>query len=258
LNIDPKTGKVESIDWQVIPVNSDVPEDPDFAAVTRKYEATLRSLAKPVGRTRVALDARSEENRTRETNVGNLVADSFRRATGAEVALVNGGSVRADTVITPGALTVREVLSILPFNNELAVLEVDGALLRQALEHGVGRTAPGAEPGRFPQVSGLRYSFDASLPAGQRIKDVTVGGRPLDPARTYTLVTTRYLAEGGDQYEMLRGAKRVTKSKVIDSDALRRMITTLKTIAPRVEGRIRRLDSPAAETPCAPAGTITK
>ena len=132
--------------------------------------------------------------------------------------------MRADTVISPGPLTMRDVLSILPFNNELEVIEVKGALLVEALENGVGRTAPGAEPGRFPQVSGMKYSFDASLPAGRRIKSVTVGTRPLDPARSYTLATTRYVAVGGDGYDMLAPAPRVPRGKLIDSEALRRLI----------------------------------
>lgn len=252
LNIDAKSGRVQSIDWDVIKVNKDVKEDPEFAVVTKKYEAKIKELSRPVGRTRVALDARSAENRTRETNIANFVADSFRRATGAELALMNGGSIRADTVITPGALTMRDVLSILPFNNELAVIELKGSLLVEALENGVGRTAPGAEPGRFPQVSGFQYTFDASLPAGQRIKSVTVAGRPLDPERTYTLVTTTYIANGGDGYDVLMQATRVPRPKLIDSDALRRAIVAAKIIAPRVEGRIQRLDAdkPAGDAPC--------
>lgn len=252
LNIDSESGRVRSIDWEVIKVNEGVKEDPEFAAVTAKYAAKIRELARPVGQTRVPLDARSAENRTRETNVGNFVADSFRRSTGADLALMNGGSIRADTVITPGRLTMRDVLSILPFNNEMAVIELKGSLLREALENGVGRTEPGAEPGRFPQVSGFRYTFDASLPAGQRIKNVTVGDRPLDPEKTYTLATTTYIANGGDGYDVLMNARRVPRPKLIDSEALRHAIATARVIAPRVEGRIQRLDKPAAEAPCAP------
>lgn len=251
LNLDPKSGKVRSIDWKIIPVDSSVAEDPEFAAVTKKYEAKIKELATRVGETRVALDARSFENRTRETNVANLVADSFRRATGAEVAIMNGGSIRADTIITPGPLTLRDVLSILPFNNELEVLEAKGSHIVEALENGVSRTAPGAEPGRFPQVSGVSYAFDASLPAGKRIKSVTVAGRPLDPNRTYTLVTTRYVAAGGDGYDVFEPLpRRPMQAKILDSDALRRAVASTRAVAPRVEGRITRLDKPATEQPC--------
>lgn len=255
LNINPQIGRVESIDWQVIPVDVNVEEDPDFAPVLKKYEERLRELAAKVGSTSVALDARSAESRTIETNLADFVADAFRTATGADVALVNGGSIRADTLITPGDLTLRDVLSILPFNNELVVIEVAGDVLLQALEHGVSRTAPGAEPGRFPQVSGLRYSFDASRLPGTRIVDVTVAGKALDPQRRYTLTTTRYIAEGGDQYAMLKGYENQLREKLIDSEVLRRAVASVEAIAPQTDGRIRRLDAGAKkDEPCpAPA-----
>ena len=250
LNIDQKTGKVESVDWQIIPVGRSVADDPAFAAVNEKYAAKLTELAGVVGRTEVALEARSAPSRTVETNAADFIADAFRRAAGADVALINGGSIRADTVISAGDLTLRDVLSILPFGNDLVKIEVTGEVLRQALEHGVSRTGPGSEPGRFPQVSGLRYSFDATLKPGARVGEITVGGRPLDVKRKYTLVTTRYVAEGGDQYAMLKGHPNVLKEKLIDNEVLRRAIADAKTIAPRTDGRIRRLDKPADEKPC--------
>ena len=250
LNINPTTGKVESIDWQVIPVTSAIEDDPQFVAVTVKYGDKLKEMSARVGTTLVALDARSAANRTVETNISDFVADAFRQATRADVALLNGGSIRADTIITPGALTLRDVLSILPFGNELVKIEVPGSTLRAALEHGVSRSGGTAEPGRFPQVSGLRYAYDATLPAGSRVKSITVGGRPLDENKKYTLATTAYLAGGGDQYEMLKGAPNVLKEKVKDSDALRRAIPAAGTIAPATDGRIERLDKPSTEDPC--------
>ena len=239
-------GTLESIDWKVIRVTDETPNDPQFASVQRKYAGLLTQLAKPVGRTAVALDARSAENRTVETNVGNLITDAFRKATAADVALMNGGSVRADNIIKPGPVTVRDVLSILPFENKLVKIEVTGATLLAALEHGVGRTEPGAEPGRFPQVSGMTFSFDASKPAGSRVSNVTVNRRPLDPNRTYTLTTTTFVAlDGGDGYAMFKGARVVLPPDraPLDSDVLTTEIRRSRTIAPKVEGRIKRLDT---------------
>ncbi len=250
LNIDPKTGKVESIDWEIIPVNQSVADDPVFAAVTEKYAAKLTELAQVVGRSEVALDARSEPSRTMETNIAGFIADAFRKAAGADVALVNGGSIRADTIISAGDLTMRDVLSILPFGNDLVKIEVTGETLLQALEHGVSRSAPGAEPGRFPQVSGLRYSFDTTLLPGARVKSVTVGGQPLDLKKKYTLVTTKYLAEGGDQYAVLKGHANILKERLVDNEVLRRAIADAKSFAPRMDGRVERLDQPADEKPC--------
>jgi 5'-nucleotidase len=252
LNIDPATGKVESIDWEIIPVDASVEDDPAFAPVVAKYAKLTSELSAPVGSTTVPLDARSATSRSEETNVADFIADAFRRAAGTDVALINGGSIRADDVLPAGDLTVRDVLSILPFGNDLSVIEVTGDVLLQALEHGVSLSGPGAEPGRFPQVSGVRYSFDASKLAGVRIADVTVNGKPLDLKKTYTLVTTSFVAGGGDQYAMFKGRPNLPlKTKLTDSGVLRKAIEDAKTIAPRTDGRIRRLDTPAEARPCA-------
>src|SRR5687767_15193707 len=71
LNISKTTGELESIDWKVIPVTAETKEDQEFAAIYRKYQGLLKELSQTVGRSRVPLDARSAESRTRETNVGN-------------------------------------------------------------------------------------------------------------------------------------------------------------------------------------------
>ena len=252
LNIDPSTGKVESIDWQIIPVDATVPDDPAFAPVVAKYSKLTTELSASLGSTNVPLDARSATSRSEETNIADFIADAFRSAAGSDVALINGGSIRADDVLPAGDLTVRDVLSILPFGNDLAVIEVTGDVLLQALEHGVSLTGPGAEPGRFAQVSGIRYSFDASKPAGARVSDVTVNGKPLDLKKSYTLATTSFVAGGGDQYAMFKGRPNVPlKSKLTDSGVLRKTIEDAKTIAPRTDGRIHRLDTPAEAKPCA-------
>lgn len=245
LNISKPSGKLESIDWKVIPVTSETKEDRAFASVYRKYAGLLKDLSQPMGRTRVALDARSAAGRTRETNVGNLVTDAFRKATEADVGLLNGGSIRADTIISAGRLTKRDLLSILPFKNKVVKLELTGATLGAVLEHGVGRSAEDSEPGRFPQVSGLRFTFDASRPAGSRVVNVTINGQPLDDNKKYTLATTDFLAiNGGDGYTMLKNARVLISPEQgqDDFDILRAAFTSVKPIAPKVEGRIKRLD----------------
>ena len=245
LNINQRDGKLDSIDWKVIPVTDEVKPAPEFSAVTRKYSGLLKELTRVVGRTNVSLNAVSAAARNEETNVGNLVTDAFRRAMGTDVALMNGGSIRADAVIGPGVLTRRDVLSILPFKNKVLKLQLTGATLRAALEHGVARSAEDPEPGRFPQVSGIRFSFDASRPAGSRIVDVTVNGQPLDDKRKYTLATTNFLAiDGGDGYTMFKEATLLTpvERAPLDSDVLTRFIRPTRSIAPKTEGRIQRLD----------------
>lgn len=250
LNISKTTGHLESIDWKVIPVTDQLPSDKQFASLERKYGSLLRELAQRVGRTTIELEARSAVSRTRETNLGNFVADAFRKATGADVAIMNGGSIRADSVIKPGAITRRDVLSVLPFKNRVVKLEIKGASLRAALEHGVARSAEDSEPGRFPQVSGMRYVFDATRKPGSRLTRVTVNGKPLDDQKTYTLAATNYLAiDGGDGYDMFKGARLLITSEQgqFDSDVLQKAISSMRTIAPKTDGRITRLDKPASQ-----------
>lgn len=253
LNISKKTGQLESIDWQVIPVTDKVPDDPAFVPLDQKYGALLKSLSVPVGRTDVELDVRSADVRMKETNTADFIADTFRGALAADVAVVNGGSIRADTIIPPGILTKRDVLSILPFNNRVVKLQVSGALLRAALENGVSTAAEEVQPGRFPQVSGIRYTFDTSRKPGARLISVTVNGKPLDDRQIYALATTTYLAvEGGDGYEMLRNATRLIgpEQGPIESDVLLRAISGVRAIAPRTDGRIKRIDAAKDANSC--------
>jgi 5'-nucleotidase len=240
-------GRLESMDWEVIPVTSGVHEDPATAAVVAEYEKQLSSeLDLPVGRTRVELDARQQANRSRETNVGDFVADAYRRATGADVSLINGGSIRSNTTYGPGALSKRDILSILPFENPVVTLEVTGTLLRAVLEHGVSTIGVENEPGRFPQVSGLRFEYDARRPAGSRITSVSVNGQPLDDRNTYKLATSAFLLDGGDGYAMFRSARVLVTPEEgpVEANVVIAALTTAGEIAPETDGRIRRVDQP--------------
>ncbi len=247
LNFDRTTKKLISMDWEIIPVTDEIPEAPEFAPVVAKYKDLLQELAEPVGRTAVLLDAGSESNRTKETNIGNFIADAFRQATDADIGFVNGGSIRADITYNPGILTKRAVLSILPFNNAIVKVELTGKTLREILEHGVARSAEDNEPGRFPQVSGLTFKFDASRPVGNRVTEILVGGKPLDDNKKYTLATSDFLvSNGGDGYTMFKDAKILINKDAAKKDAeiLQNAIKNSpnQTISPKVEGRIIRIN----------------
>ncbi|MGI8638963.1 MAG: bifunctional metallophosphatase/5'-nucleotidase [Pyrinomonadaceae bacterium] len=246
LNFNRQTKKLESIDWEIIPVTDKIADAPEFASVFNKYKDLLQKLAEPVGRTAVVLNADSASNRTQETNVGNFIADAFRNATNADIGFVNGGSIRADMTYNPGTLTKRDILSMLPFNNPVLKIEISGKTLREALEHGVARSAEDSEPGRFPQVSGLTYKFDTSRSAGSRIVEAKVAGKPLDDNKNYTLATTSFLVlNGGDGYTMFKAAKILTNQDQAQKDAeiLENAIKNApdKMIAPKVEGRVVRI-----------------
>ena len=162
----------------------------------------------------MALDARSAEKSDQETNVGNFIADAFRKSTAADIGLMNGGSIRADAIIGPGRLTMRDLLSILPFKNKLVKIEVTGATLRAALEHGVSRSAEDARARTLSAGLGSSVFFrrDVATPA-RRMVDVKVNGQPLDDTKKYTLTTTTFVAlDGGDGYAMFKGATVITST----------------------------------------------
>jgi 5'-nucleotidase len=200
---------------------------------------TLR--AQVVGNSQVALNGNRSDVRSRETNLGNLIADSTLAKTtgaGSQLALVNGGGVRSS--IAAGDVTVGQVLEVLPFGNTLVVMTLTGAQVREALENGVSQVEQGA--GRFAQVGGMRYSYDPNAAAGSRVTGVQVrsgsGFVALDTNASYRVVVNNFIAAGGDGYSVLtRGTDRIDTG-FLDSDVLIEYIGANTPINPQLEGRI--------------------
>lgn len=151
-----------------------------------------------IGSTLVELNGERTPCRTGETNLGDLTADSLRWLTGADIGIINGGSFRAS--IPVGDIDVGMVYSSIPFENFVAVKDVDGSTLREALEHSVSGL-PGAA-GSFLQVSGIEMLFDSSKEAGDRIISVSINGEPLVLDRTYAVASIGYVLDGGDGFTM--------------------------------------------------------
>ena len=126
--------------------------------------------------------------------------------------------------------------------NKTVVLRLTGAQVREALENGVSRAAHPS--GRFPQVSGLAFSFDAQRPPGERVTRIAVGDAPLEDAKTYTLATNDFLARGGDDYRVFRAGEVLVDaaSGALMAGQLIDHIVAAGTVAPAIEGRITRED----------------
>lgn len=155
----------------------------------------------------------NEERRARENPAGNILADAQRWATGADVGLVNNGSLRRS--LPEGPVSFGILYEFQPFQNELVRVEVDGALLREILEFGLTESA---EP--WVHVSGLRVRYDPEAPDGSRITSITRDdGTPVRAEERLTIGTTEFLAAGGDGFEAL-GRGRVERTGLVDVDAL--------------------------------------
>lgn len=184
---------------------STVEPDPATQAMVDQFSAQLdASLNVEIGVTAGPLDSRRNVVRTEESAVGNLIADAMRAATGAEIAITNGGGIRADRTYDAGTmLTRRDILSELPFGNVTVVTEIPGSQILAALENGVSQRENGA--GRFPQVSGMTFTVDPTADAGARVSEVMIGGEPMDLDRVYSVATNDYMLAGGDGYGALGG-----------------------------------------------------
>ncbi|MFK3939129.1 5'-nucleotidase C-terminal domain-containing protein [Alkalihalobacillus sp. NPDC078783] len=197
-------------------------------------EAQQDILAEPVGETKVELNGEREQVRVEETNLGNLIADMLRESTDADVALTNGGGIRAS--VAAGTITKGDLVEVSPFGNYGVTKDVTGEQLLEILEIGV-KDYP--EPsGGFPQISGFSFSVDESKQLGDRVHSVTVDDTPLDIAKTYTLATNDFLASGGDEYELLADLPINNEYSALD-ELLISYLGESGEIAPKVEGRIQ-------------------
>lgn len=242
VNVQEKDGK-RSVTWEpnfrFIDTASVTP-DPETMKLVDQFKAELdKELNVVIGKTEGPLDSRRNVVRTQEAAIGNLIADAMRDAVGADIAITNGGGIRADKEYAAGSdITRKDVLSELPFGNVTVMTEVTGQQVWDALENGFSKIEDGA--GRFPQVAGLKVVADPSKPAGSRVVSVEVAGKPLDPKASYKLATNDYMLTGGDGYTALAGGKVLVDArggKLIANDVMV-LVKKLGTVTTKVEGRI--------------------
>lgn len=245
VEIGEKDGK-RSISW--VPAfrfidTASVAPDPETKAAADALAAGLdQTLNVEIGSTETALDSRRNVVRAEESAMGNLIADAMRAATGADVAIMNGGGIRADRTYDAGSkLTRRDILTELPFGNVTVLTELPGSQLLQALENGVSQVEKGA--GRFPQVSGISFAFDASAAPGARVSDVMIAGTALNPDTLYKVAVNDYILGGGDGYDALGGGRILTNAgggNLVANDVMA-YVEKQGQVAPKVEGRIKQL-----------------
>ncbi|MBO3117084.1 choice-of-anchor I family protein [Winogradskyella sp. DF17] len=218
--------------------------NPDVVAIRDAVQGVITAqFSNVVGFASVYLDGRRSQVRTQETNLGNLTADAnlwyanlLNPAADADVdiSLKNGGGIRTEigsAVLPGGSNDPNDIVFSPPTNNEVsegnlrATLRFDNGLVRLTMtpaelitiiEHGLAEVAPGATPGRFPQIGGMSFVYDPNRPAGSRLVSLVVDRGDADPTNdvvvvdngvnvapggiTFNMVTLNFLANGGDSY----------------------------------------------------------
>lgn len=229
-----------------------LPADQGFENRIAVFKGPIEQLrARVVGSAAVDLDGSRTNIRSRETNLGNLVAEAMlakARSAGATLAITNGGGIRAS--IPAGPVTVGQILEVLPFGNTLALVTLTGAQVIEALNNGVSQVESGA--GRFPQIAGFSFTYDPSLPAASRVTSVTVGGAPIDQNASYVVVTNNFMLTGGDGYSVFTRGRNQVDTGFILADVVEEYIAANSPVNPAVDGRIAVGAAPAT-TPAQPA-----
>ena len=208
------------------------------------------------------------DGRLCESKVGDVVTDAMRTGFGTDFAITNSGGLRAQLTCPPAGggdglcpsftpppwqITRGQVLAVLPFGNTVVTLDVNGAELKTMLENGVSRM-PAAD-GRFPQVSGLCFTYDISAPAGSRVTgavrqaaDGSCTGAPVDltAASMYHIAENDFIVAGGDGYPNF--ASRAHTREIMDQTTAN-YITANTPISPAIQGRINCTTSGAIACP---------
>ncbi|MTI18855.1 multifunctional 2',3'-cyclic-nucleotide 2'-phosphodiesterase/5'-nucleotidase/3'-nucleotidase [Rhodobacteraceae bacterium RKSG542] len=184
-------------------VDGTIAEDATIKARVAELAGPLEEIRQTVvGSSAAPIDGDRSNCRARECEMGNLVADAILSATkdqGVQIAIQNGGGLRAS--IDGGEVTMGEVLTVLPFQNTLATFDLEGRYIKEAIENGLSKLEDGA--GRFAQVAGLKYSFDGSKPAGERVVALMLAdGSAIEDDKVYKVATNNYVRSGGDGYKI--------------------------------------------------------
>ncbi len=242
-SIDPNTSGAYATDEEGVAATGGTP-DPEIVEIIDTLNGVIATQDGNIfGNTTVFLRGDRAFVRTEETNLGDLSSDAdlaYAKTLDAttQIALKNGGGIRSnigiinaasgstdpnDFELLPpeanpeaskeeGEVSQLDINNSLRFNNGLTLINLTAEQLLETLEHGVSGTTPGATPGQFPQVGGLKFSFDPDLPVGDRILSVVVSGDGEsdviaqngelvgDPSRIFRAITLSYLADGGDSY----------------------------------------------------------
>ncbi|MEX0303705.1 MAG: bifunctional UDP-sugar hydrolase/5'-nucleotidase [Leisingera sp.] len=241
-------GKVVSAAGEPLIMDAGVDEDSATLGRIAELAQPLDEIRnKVVAETAASIKGGRSVCRVQECEMGNLVADAMLdrvRDQGVTIAIANSGGIRAG--LDAGEVTMGEVLTILPFQNTLSTFEIKGEVLTEALENGVSQVED--IKGRFPQVAGMKFTWDASVaPNAGRVSQVMVaegdGFVPLDPEKIYLVVTNNYVRNGGDGYGMFEGDDKNAYDYGPDlADVLAEYLAAQGAYAPYTDGRIARLE----------------
>ena len=244
-------GRLEETIVDAVPESSEIPSesvtrkgveryvDPDMKAfiddILASYEGIMSQKIGELSVDLIKMENGSDMSRDGENGLCELVADAFREVGHTQAAILGAGSVR--TNLLAGEVTYQDIVDILPYCNEIVMVEVSGQAILDALEFGVSFLPN--RVGGFPQVSGITFRINKETPSSvkidekkqfvsvdgeYRVSDVTVDGKELDPDAIYTLAIANYLLTGGDGFTMFKDAEIYATTGIGDNEVVMKYI----------------------------------
>jgi 5'-nucleotidase len=247
LEFDPTTHRlIGQAAHNVTVGNGERGEDPAEKALVGRYAAAVAPIAgRIVGHLSAAATRNSDDG---ESPAADLIADSMLAATrapdngGAQLALVNGTGVRVD--LPGGDVRYDAAFAMMPFGNNLVVMTLTGAQLKAAIEqeYAIPIRSGFKMPSALAPSAGFTYTVDMSKPAGSRVVDMRLNGKPVDMGMPYRVSVNNYLASGGDSLSAFTAGTGLTDKGIIDLDALVAWIAPGRT--PPTPNRIQLVGLP--------------
>jgi 2',3'-cyclic-nucleotide 2'-phosphodiesterase (5'-nucleotidase family) len=200
----PTGAKIVGFRYNLIPITDSLPEDPTIKALIAPYnDEVTKKMSVVIGEALVDLDGERANVRSKETNLGDFIADWMKAISGTDIAITNSGGIRAS--IPKGPITVGSVYTTIPFDNLLVKLELTGKQITAALENGFSMVE--TAQGRFPQISGITVKVNLKNAPNSRVVEVLVNGKTIELDKVYTVAVLDFMAAGGDGYTAMTQAK---------------------------------------------------
>lgn len=221
-------GRIQSYKGELLPVTNQLAHDPVVKATVDHYAGQLaEQMGVVVGKSNYEFD--NGRKNSGDTPLGNLVADCIRDQARVDVGIMNSGGIRSG--LPKGPITKGMVFSMLPFENRLVSFKATGAQVQQIMDFAASRLG---QNGTL-QVSGVSF-----VAQGGKAVDVKVGGKAIDPKRTYTVATIDYLASGNDGATVFQQVKDFHATGQLVRDAFMAYIKTKPVIEAPATGRIQQ------------------
>lgn len=234
LDLQVRNGEISVIDYQLIPVNlkekvlidgekvrvfvdQEILADETLKAMLEPYQNQgQEQLTQVIGSSDAVFIGAREQVRTVETNLGNLIALAQMKRVQADVGIMNAGGIRDD--MPAGNITYKDVLTVQPFANAVAYVDLTGAELVPYLEIAANKEAGS---GAFAQFAGVDIIMN-----GSNIVSATIADKLVEPTQTYRLAINAYMASGGDGYPRMSDHKNFVNSGFVDAEVLKDYITS--------------------------------